>query len=79
MTTSSVMAATGLLAVSLPLDQIDVSDPKLYQDDVWEPYFARLRCEDPVHLTTSPVYRFVWSVTRYPTRDVTSAPASMQC
>jgi len=34
---------------SLPLDRIDVSDPKLYQDDVWHPYFARLRAEDPVH------------------------------
>ena len=33
----------------IPLDSIDVSDPKLYQDDVWYPYFARLRCEDPVH------------------------------
>ena len=33
----------------IPLGRIDVSDPKLYQDDVWYPYFARLRCEDPVH------------------------------
>ena len=36
-------------ADSTPLDDIDVSDPKLYQDDVWYPYFARLRREDPVH------------------------------
>jgi cytochrome P450 len=76
MTTSSVMAATRTLAVSLPLDQIDVSDPKLYQDDVWEPYFARLRCEDPVHLTTSPVYGSFWSVTRY--RDIMQVETSQQ-
>ena len=36
-------------ADSMPLDAIDVSDPRLYQDDVWQPYFARLRREDPVH------------------------------
>jgi hypothetical protein len=35
-------------AESLPLDQIDVSDPK-YQNHLWQPYFARLRREDPVH------------------------------
>jgi hypothetical protein len=47
MTTSLAMRAARTRAASLPLDQIDVSDPKLYQDDVWEPYFARLRHEDP--------------------------------
>jgi hypothetical protein len=26
-------------AYSLPLDRIDVSNPKLYQDDIWYPYF----------------------------------------
>ncbi len=25
------------LAWSIPLDKIDVSDPRLYQDDVWQP------------------------------------------
>ncbi len=36
-------------AYSIPLDEIDVSQPRLYQDDIWEPYFERLRREDPVH------------------------------
>ena len=27
------------LAYSMPLDKIDVSDPRLYYDDVWRPYF----------------------------------------
>ena len=36
-------------AYAIPLDQIDVSNPKLYQDDIWYPYFERLRREDPVH------------------------------
>ena len=26
-------------AYTLPLDQIDVSNPKLFQDDVYYPYF----------------------------------------
>ena len=30
---------------SMPLDQIDVSDPQLYQDDTYYPYFERLRRE----------------------------------
>jgi cytochrome P450 len=47
------------------LDSIDVSDPKLYQDDAWYPYFARLRCEDPVHFCPASPYGPYWSVTKY--------------
>ncbi len=36
-------------AYSRPLDTIDVSVPELYQNDVYQPYFERLRREDPVH------------------------------
>jgi cytochrome P450 len=49
----------------LPLDRIDVSDPKLYQDDVWHPYFARLRAEDPVHWCPESRYGPYWAVTKY--------------
>jgi cytochrome P450 len=53
------------LAEQIPLDQIDVSDPKLYQDDVWQPYFHRLRRDAPVHYCKeSPIGPF-WSVTKY--------------
>ncbi len=34
---------------TIPLDQIDVSDPELYRSDRMWSYFARLRREDPVH------------------------------
>jgi cytochrome P450 len=70
------MEAAKAHAASLPLDQIDVSDPKLYQDDAWEPYFARLRREDPVHLTPSPLYGPFWSVTRF--RDIMQVETSHQ-
>jgi cytochrome P450 len=48
-----------------PLDQIDVSDPKLYQNHVWQPYFARLRREEPVHWRENGMYGSFWSITKY--------------
>jgi cytochrome P450 len=44
---------------------IDVSDPKLYQDDNWRPLFARLRRDDPVHYCEASPFGPYWSVTRY--------------
>src|ERR1700726_489055 len=49
----------------LPLDAIDVSDPQLYQDDRWYPYFPRLRREDPVHYCKESRYGPYWAVTKY--------------
>ena len=53
------------LAATTPLDKFDVSDPKLYQDDVWEPYFRRLRAEAPVHYTADSRFGPYWSVSKY--------------
>jgi cytochrome P450 len=44
---------------------IDVSDPRLYQDDTWRPPFERLRHEDPVHYCDASLFGPYWSVTRY--------------
>jgi len=52
-------------AYSTPLDQIDVSDPKLYQQDCYVPYFERLRREDPVHYRKGGKYGDFWSVTKF--------------
>src|ERR1700761_5326285 len=52
-------------AFSTPLDQIDVSDPRLYRDDIYYPYFARLRREDPVHYRKDGMYGSFWSVTKF--------------
>ncbi|WP_428492791.1 cytochrome P450 [Rhodopila sp.] len=52
-------------AYSLPLDQFDVSDPKLYQDDAWRPYFERLRREDPIHYVPDSLFGPYWAVSRY--------------
>ena len=50
---------------AIPLDKIDVSNPRLYQDDVIAPYFARLRKEAPVHYCAESNYGPFWSITRY--------------
>jgi cytochrome P450 len=52
-------------AYTLPLDAIDVSNPKLYQDDIWYPYHERLRREAPVHWTQDGMYGSFWSVTKF--------------
>jgi cytochrome P450 len=52
-------------ACSTALDKIDVSDPRLYQDDVYQPYFDRLRREDPVHYRKDGLYGSFWSVTKF--------------
>lgn len=48
-----------------PLDRIDVSKGYLFQLDIVEHYFARLRRESPVHLCHSKRYGPYWSVTTY--------------
>jgi cytochrome P450 len=50
---------------ALALDRIDVADPRLYQDDRWGPYFARLRREAPVHYCRESAYGPYWSVTKF--------------
>ena len=52
-------------AYSVPLEQIDVSDPHLLEQDAWRPYFARLREEDPVHYQAESPFGPFWSVTRF--------------
>ena len=61
---------------SVPLDEIDVSNPYLYSEDTWHGFFARLRRDDPVHFCDSPLYGRYWSVTRY--RDIMSVDTSHQ-
>jgi cytochrome P450 len=52
----------------IPLDKIDVSNPNLYQQNVADAYFKRLRTEDPVHYCADSPLGPYWSVTKY--RDI---------
>ncbi len=59
---------------SMPIEEIDVSNPYIYQDDTWAGFFARLRRDEPVHFINSPMYGPYWSVTRY--RDIMQVDTS---
>jgi len=50
---------------SIPLDQIDVSDPELFETDTLWGYFERLRKEAPVHYCADSPDGAFWSVTKY--------------
>ena len=63
-------------AYAIPLDKIDVSQPRLYQDDIWYPYFERLRHEDPVHWCEKGMYGSYWSVTKY--KDIMQVDTSQK-
>jgi len=52
-------------AWSIPLDDIDVSQPELFRTDSFWPYFDRLRREAPVHYCRDSMFGPYWSVTRY--------------
>jgi len=52
-------------ALQSQLESVDVSDPRLYQDDTWRPVFAQLRRDDPVHYCEASAHGPYWSVTRY--------------
>ena len=45
-----------------PLERIDVSDPELFRTDTWQPWFARLRREAPVHYLADSRNGPFWSV-----------------
>ncbi|HTB02270.1 MAG TPA: cytochrome P450 [Bradyrhizobium sp.] len=64
MSTQTIQAAK-VHADDIPLDQIDVGDPQLFQDGNFWPYFARLRREDPVHYCGKSAFGPYWSITKY--------------
>ena len=50
---------------ALDLEQIDVSDPGLFQNDTVGHHFERLRREAPIHYRKDGMYGSFWSVTRF--------------
>jgi cytochrome P450 len=59
-----------------PLASIDVSDPGLFQNGTWGPYFERLRRDAPVHYCAKSPYGPYWSVTRY--KDILKVDSDWQ-
>src|ERR1700761_3982293 len=60
-------AAAREAAYSMPLSEIDPSNPEIFRTDTWAPYFERLRAEDPIHWSVSPEEEVggYWSVTKF--------------
>ena len=52
-------------AFAMPLHEIDVTKPRLFQDDTIGHYFERLRRDDPVHWHSNGYYGGFWSVTKF--------------
>ena len=52
-------------AYAMPVADINLGDPELFRSNTWEPYFERVRNEDPVHWTRSIRYGDFWSITKY--------------
>ncbi len=61
-------------AFAMPLDQIDVTKPRLFQQDTIGFYFERLRRDDPVHYHSNNFYGGFWSVTKY--KDIMTVDTS---
>ncbi len=55
----------GVDPYSIPLDQIDPSDPELFETDTLWGYFERLRKEAPVHFCAESEDGPFWSVTKF--------------
>ena len=53
------------LAYGLSIEDIDPSDRRLYQENVFPPYLERLRNESPIHYHSHSRVGPFWSITRY--------------
>ena len=50
---------------AIPLGEINVANPYLFQNDTVGEYFTRLRREDPVHYCAESRFGPYWSVTKF--------------
>jgi cytochrome P450 len=73
---ASICAAARARAAALPLAELNPADPQGFVDDTVGYVFERLRREDPVHRSHSPIPGIdtYWSVTRY--RDIMQVDTS---
>ncbi len=50
---------------SVPIEDINMIDGRLFQQDIHWEHFRRLRAEDPVHLNELPGFGRYWSITKF--------------
>ena len=75
-TLDEVQRAARDAAFSMPLEEINPAYPPFFENDTIGHYFERLRRDDPVHFSRSPVFGDYWSVTRY--RDIMQVDTNHQ-
>ena len=73
---AEIRTAAQIRAAALPLEELNPADPQGFVDDTVGYVFERLRREDPVHRSHSPIPGIdtYWSVTRY--RDIMQVDTS---
>jgi len=52
-------------AATYPLDELDISLPRRFQDNSFWPFFERMRREDPVHYCKDSIFGPYWSITKF--------------
>ena len=52
-------------AASLPIERIDLADPRRFEAGTHWAFFDRVRREDPVHFCAGSAFGRYWSVTRW--------------
>lgn len=52
-------------AASYPLDELDISLPRRFQDNSFWSFFERMRREDPVHYCKDSLFGPYWSITKF--------------
>ena len=75
-TLDEVQRAARDAAFSMPLEEINPAYPPFFENDTIGHYLERLRQEDPVHFSRSPVFGDYWSVTKY--RDIMQVDTNHQ-
>ena len=50
---------------SVPLEELDPSQPIVFQTNAQFPIFERLRAEDPIHFHESGLFGPYWSITKF--------------
>ncbi len=53
------------LANTVPIEDFDPSNPRIFSEDVWQPWFERHRREAPIHYVKDSPYGPYWSVAKY--------------
>jgi len=52
-------------AATYPLDELDISLPRRFQDNSFWSFFERMRREDPVHYCKDSIFGPYWSITKF--------------